>query len=194
VRYATLTPGAEKTLRRLVGAGHCNRCAARALGSNRGTVRHWRSRLGLPPVGSRGMSAACPTCVAGVRSRTAEQCRKAGVKTLAEVRVQAFAAYATENGYPSDLPPRCVQMLNALARAGGGMTRRQLASAIGLPWRGSRRSLKSGAPGGSYLATLQRAGLVVRVGKVRGVGKGCSVSVYTLSGKSLEILSRRTAS
>jgi len=61
------------------------------------------------------------------------------------------------------------------------MTRRQLAAAIGMPWKGSRKSLCGNGPGGSYLATLMRRGLVVvQKRAVKASGKGKSVDLYMI--------------
>jgi hypothetical protein len=73
----------------------------------------------------------------------------------------------------------------------GPHTREQIAKAIGLRWAGtpngrhpaSRHSLSGNGPGGSYMATLQRMGLVIRLGrKIRtGRGKGQSVNAYAIA-------------
>jgi hypothetical protein len=71
-------------------------------------------------------------------------------------------------------------MLNAMWD-NGPMTRRELADAIGMPWKGSRKSLVSNDPEGSYLAHLIARGLVVSLGRIKkGKGRGHSCQVYSL--------------
>lgn len=115
-----------------------------------------------------------------VRQKTREQLRLAGAASLAEIRAKVFHDVAERNGWPRDLRPRAVQILNALW-VHGPMTRRQIARAVGMPWKGSRKSLVSNDPGGSYLAYLIRRGLVVSLGKLaKGKGKGRSAQIYAL--------------
>lgn len=149
---------------------------ARARGVERHAVAHLRKRLGLP---SNQFSARRRAAVA---ARTAEQLRRAGLPSIGHLRVQAFRARARAAGWPDDLRPRAVQILNLLWER-GPQTRRQIADAIGMRWKGSRNSLTSNDPEGTYLAHLVARGLVVdlgRVGTVRGQGKGRSVHVYSL--------------
>lgn len=115
--------------------------------------------------------------------RTAAQCQAAGVRNLAEIRARAYRCFARRHGWPEDLRPRAVQILDVLW-ARGPMTRPEIAAAIGLPWLGSRKSLCSNDPGGSYLAHLVRRGLVVRMPRARrvlGRGGGRSMDVYALA-------------
>jgi hypothetical protein len=115
-----------------------------------------------------------------VRQKTREQLRKAGVESLANVRTKAFQDWAESCGWPRNLRPRHVEILNLLWEK-GPQTRREIAAAIGMPWKGSRKSLVSNDPEGSYLAHLMRRGLVVCLGRlVKGKGKGGSVCVYSL--------------
>ena len=116
-----------------------------------------------------------------VAAKTREQCKAAGVKSLAEIQKLTFRRYAEKHGWPTDMPPRCVQMLNVLHDQ-GPMTRRQIADAIGMPWKGSRKSLVGNVPGGSYLAYLMRKGFVVCIPRsCTGKGSGRSTNVYALS-------------
>lgn len=67
----------------------------------------------------------------------------------------------------------------------GPMTRLELAEAIGMAWKGSRKSLAGNGPGGSYLPTLMRRGLVVSLGRIvqtgpKGKRKGRNVHLYSL--------------
>lgn len=129
---------------------------------DRHTVSDHRGRLQL------GVNAQvrCPLCKDRVRRNTARQLQAAGVKSLGEVRVLAFRQYARRHGWPEDLRPRAVQILNALA-VNGPMTKNQLAQAIGVRWQGlpSRKVLVSNDKEGSYLAHLMKRGLVIPLGR-----------------------------
>jgi hypothetical protein len=133
--------------------------------------------MGLPP--NRGSDHYRRA----VRSRTGEQLERGGFRSLAELRSWVFRRMAEKAGWPADLRPRHVDILNALWDR-GPMTRRELADAIGMRWLGSRGSLKSSDPEGSYLAHLTRRGLVMRMPRARrmtGQGKGRSCDIYMLS-------------
>lgn len=133
-----------------------------------------RDKLGLP---SNAYSKHRRQRVA---NKTRQQLRQAGLKSLAELRVQKFQQFAERSGWPADLRPRAVQILNVLYER-GPQTRRQLAEAIGVPWLGSRKTLHSNDPEGSYLAHLQKRGLVVRLGRiVRQGGQGQNVNLYSI--------------
>lgn len=82
--------------------------------------------------------------------------------------------YARRNGWPEDLRPREVTVLNALLER-GPMNRKQICEAVGLRWRGGNKSLKCSHPGGTILAILIRRGFVVSLGKVSGA------NVYSLA-------------
>ena len=154
---------------------------ARAWKCDRHAVGTRRRKLGLP----------CHACCTGkpsarvrdqVRQRTSEQLARAGLPSIGHLRKEAFRARAVAAGWPEDLRPRAVQILNALWDR-GPMTRREIADAIGMPWKGSRKSLVSNDPEGSYLAHLTARGLMLvlkRAHQVTGQGKGRSCDVYTL--------------
>jgi len=115
-----------------------------------------------------------------VREKTIAQCQDWGVKNLGELRREAYRRQAVRAGWPADLRFRSVQILNALWD-GGPMTRQQLAAKIGMPWKGSRPSLASNDPQGSYLAHLIARGLVVCLSRAcKRTGQGKSVSLYSL--------------
>ena len=143
----------------------------------RKTLCDHRRKLGLPN------NAFSDRRRRAVAAKTREQLAKAGLKSLAEVRVVAYRDRAVKAGWPADLRPRAVQILNVLWDR-GPMTRRELADAIGMPWKGSRKSLVSNDPEGSYLAHLIKRGLVIslgRVAQVLGQGRGKSRQVYSLN-------------
>lgn len=113
-----------------------------------------------------------------VAENTRKQCHDAGVSNLAQLRVLEHKKVARRYGWPDHLSLRSVQIVETLYRR-GPMTRKQLAVAIGMNWIGSRRSLKGTVPGGSYLAELQRAGLVVRLASaITHKGKGNHEDLY----------------
>lgn len=171
----------QRTIVAMADQGYCNACIGRAIGHERHSVALWRNKLGVAPVASRGAVGTCPTCVARVREQVRRMCEAAGVSSLADIRAQAFRRFAKESGWPADLRPRAVMILNALWER-GPQTRRQLADAIGMPWKGSRKSLVSGDPEGSYLAHLMARGLVVNLGRcIAQGGKGGNVSLYSLA-------------
>lgn len=169
------TPQAEQRLRDLHAQGWTDSEIANDLDVERHSIHAWRRELGLC---SNQRSEHARRRVA---AKTAEQVRKAGVKNLAELRSRAFRSWARQCGWPEDLRPRAVQILNLLA-AHGPMTRRQIADAAGMPWKGPRKSLVSNDPEGSYLAHLVARGLVVNLGRInKGKGIGGSTCVYTLA-------------
>lgn len=116
-----------------------------------------------------------------VAARTREQLARAGISKLGYLRVVAWSAASRRCGWPGDLRPRAVQILNLLYER-GPLTRRQIAEAIGMPWKGSRKTLVSNDREGTYLWNLVNRGLVVRLPRlVKGVGKGRSQHLYTLA-------------
>jgi hypothetical protein len=142
----------------------------------RHTVGQYRERLGLPH------NAYSDHRRRRVAERTQQQLAAAGLPSIGWLRKEAFRKRAIAAGWPGDLRPRAVQILNALWDR-GPMTRPEIAKAIGMPWKGSRQSLTSNDPEGSYLAHLQSRGLVIvfkRACKVLGKGKGHSMDVYSL--------------
>lgn len=149
---------------------------ARRLGHERHAISAWRRRNRLPEHGWTERRRR------EVAARTREQLRRAGLPSLAALRVKAFRDFAKRNGWSEDLLPREVQVLNALWER-GPLTKRQLCEAIGMPWKGtSRASLKSNGPGGSYVTDLMRRGLVVSLGrKVYNGRKGANTALYALA-------------
>ena len=154
---------------------------AAARGVDRHAVGHVRQELGLP------LNRASEHVRAKVAAKTAEQLRAAGLPSMAHLRIESFKARARAAGWPEDLRPRAVQILNAIWDR-GPMTRRELATAIGMrtDYGGKheiRKILMSNDPEGSYTAHLIARGLLVvfkRAGRVTGCGKGRSVDVYSL--------------
>lgn len=169
-------PGLQEFVQEKHPLGWSDAEIAAEWGCERHTIGDIRKRLGLP---SNAFSEHFRRRVA---AKTAQQCRAAGVPSLGALRVKVFRDRARRAGWPEDLRPRAVQILNALWDH-GPMTRPELAAVIGMPWKGSRKSLVSNDPEGSYLAHLAKRGLVQvlkRGRKVTGKGRGASLDVYTL--------------
>lgn len=183
-------------VRGLVREGLTDAAIGRQLGLPRETISHIRSsRLKLP----RNEAAIKE---AGRRAVKKQQATL-GIRSGGELRQWAYRRYAAENGWPQDLRPREVQILNVLAAAGVPLTRLALAEAIGANTSpthktGKRRIPLSnnshGARGGTYTASLAQKGFLVRLPRASqdlGGGKGKSVDLYTLSSLALAILQER---
>jgi len=171
IDYSVLRP----LIRRLNKQGFTDTEIAGQSGHDRHVVSAERKALGLPCQVWSGRR------IEKVRAKTRAQCAAAGVANLGQYRALVLRVRAIRAGWPSDLRWRSVQILELLGER-GPMTRRELAEAIGMPWRGSHTSMKSKDPGGTYLAALIRRGLVVRLGRVaKGKGRGSSVNLYSLA-------------
>jgi len=153
--------------------------------TERHTIGEIRRGLGLPS------NALSEHRRRRVKEMVRRQLRREGVASLAELRAKRFREHARERGWPDDFPPRAVQITDALYER-GPMTRRQIAAAIGMPWKGSRKSLswvtgndKDGKrrrdTHGSYLAWLQHRGFVVAVKRAaRSPGTNHRCNVYAI--------------
>jgi len=175
-RYKPLPADWPDKLREFHALGYTDAEIGRKLDTDRHFVTEQRAAMGL------ACNALSEWRRRQVGAKTREQCEAAGVKSLAEVRVQAFRAFARRRGWPEDLRPRAVQILDVLYEQ-GPMTRRKIAEEIGMPWKGSRKSLLSNDPEGSYLAHLIARGFVVvvkRANRVTGQGRGKSTDVYSI--------------
>lgn len=173
-------PSLGEQLRRLNAEGNSDTEVARILGFERHTVTRHRKRLGLPD------QSYGPQSRASLRAGVRRQLDRLGIASMNQLRVESWRKLARERGWPDEVCGRkvChrhVQILEALWHR-GPQTRQQIAEAIGMPWKGSSKSLVSNDKGGSYLAALMRAGLVVSLGRVaRGQGRGKSVQLYSLA-------------
>lgn len=188
----TWTDEADVTLRKM----HARKCSdteiAEAVGCDRKCVGRRRKDLGLPRICGRKGDKWPKQLRIRFKASVKAWLAKHQVETLAELRVKKFREFATESGWPTDLPVRCTMILNLLAAHGVPMHRRQICEGIGLTWHGSRRSMKCKGEHGSYLAILVARGLVVRLGRVViTTGKGKSVYLYSLGPDALRILQER---
>lgn len=180
----------DGTIRRMNAEGYADVRAAREIGVDRHEVSARRKALGLPS------QALGPGFVRLQRERAQAQCAEAGVANLGRLRALSYRRYAAENGWPGDLRPRSVQVLNALAAGGVPMTRRQLAAAIGMPDDVCPRDLLvSNDPEGGVLPHLMARGLAIalpRAGPYGKPGRGSRrVNLYTLGPAALAILRSR---
>lgn len=178
----TVDAAFEAELRRLSAEGWPDREIAASLGCDAHTIHDRRRALGLPS------NAFSPRVRARIAANTRRQCERLGISSLTQLRTYTWRQYARERGWPDDLRWRAVQILDVLDQH-GPMTRREIAAAIGMPWKGSRKSLVSNGRGGTYLASLIRRGLVVSLGRcVQAGGRSQNVHLYSLS-----LLAQRSA-
>lgn len=168
----------RESLKQLIRRRHAEGWQDGEIAREAGCSREWtgdvRRGLGLPSNKDNERHRA------RVAAKTREQLAAAGVNSLAELRVQGFRRFAEESGWPADLGPRYVQILNLL-HWHGPQTKRQLSDRMGLVWKGSRNSLKSNDTNGSYLAHLVARGLVVNLGRCVYNGRqGGNTCLYSL--------------
>lgn len=136
-----------------------------------------------------------------MRRGVKKQLKTLGLSSPTQLRTRAFRLYAIENGYPEDLRPREVQILNALATH-GPMTREQISAVIGMkprlssPANGRLPLYMSGnGPGGSYTASLIRHGLICYVHRSQKSGRqggGRIAGLYMLTATTLEMIANRS--
>lgn len=174
-RDARLKDRVVATIRARHPLGDTDQDLADAAGCSRRWVPRLRESLGLPRNDKPDRTKQ------RLREAMRRQLEAAGAETLAEIRYRKFREYAARRGWPESLRPRAVQILDALYER-GPMTRREICTAVGLPWQGSRKSLQSNDKPGSYLAALARWGFVQRMRRARrGPGPGRSQDVYAIS-------------
>lgn len=115
-----------------------------------------------------------------VRAKTREQCAAAGVDSLGALRGKVLKDRVEAMGWPRDLQYREGQILSLIWDR-GPLTKKDICEALGMPFRGARNTLGGNAPGGTYLATLIRRGLLVSLRRaVRTGRKGGNVDLYSL--------------
>lgn len=147
-----------------------------------------RAYLGLPASGNNDRRRR------KVAEKTREQLQRAGLPSLAYLRVEAFKRFAERHGWPEELAPRCVQILELLFDR-EWMLRRDIAAAIGMNVEKCQANwMFDSVNETTYLSTLQKLGWVVRSPRVMlpGVlpGKwkmvGRSVHLYGLTAVARE--------
>ena len=182
-------PDWKEVVQSMVAQGFSQAEIGKALGMKRESARDILKSLGLKTNGQKSEHGR-----KRVAEKTRQQCEKAGASSLTEIQKRAFRQFAIDNGWPEDIRPRAVHILEALCRH-GGLTRRQICEEIGMPWKGARKSLRSNDPEGSYLANLQARGLVIRSPRLppqrsgRRKQVGCGVHLYVLSPLARQIKS-----
>ena len=166
-------PEHTDALRELHAQGWSDQDVADKIGHTRDRVSKRRRALKLP---SQRKKVSARTRAKNAAS-TAQTVKKHGIKSAGQIRQIGWGRRARALGWPADLRPRELQIVHALYHR-GPMTRRELTEAIGLPWRGSAKSLKSHG-GGSYTADLMRAGRLV-AHRSRDAGPSGKGWVYSL--------------
>lgn len=101
-----------------------------------------------------------------VADKTRQQLAAAGLQSIGFLRVRRFNEWKRSLGWPENLTVRAVQSLEMFYRK-GPMTRLQLCAALGIDKKNrlERTEPKSNAKGGTVLAELHRAGLILRLRK-----------------------------
>jgi hypothetical protein len=176
----TRAPAFRRRLLELHALGWSDAEIAVELKVERHTVGDHRALLGLP------MNRFSAHVRQRVAEKTREQLEKAGLRSLAELRLRTWRERARAAGWPEDLAPQYVRILTSLYER-GPQSRRQLCDSAGFTWKnGNGRGSMCG--GGrtnrnvSYLAELMRRGLVVYSGRsFKGRGKGSSFGAYSLA-------------
>lgn len=152
-------------------------------------ARNLRKRLGLP-MNVEGVNEARRR---GVRTQYA----KLGISCGGELRSLGYRQFAARQGWPDDLPPRCVQILNLLCEH-GPMTARDLAGRMGLDVSGrtcaqmlkcsSHSKLSRGH--GTYTGVLLTRGLIAtqrRYTSGRGRGYNALPNIYFVTAETIAL-------
>ena len=179
------SPAGEATLRQRHAEGWSDAEIAPEIGMTRRSAQAWRRALEL------ASNAFSEHRRGKVREKTQEQLRKAGLPSIGHLRVEAFKRRAREAGWPEDLKPRQVEILNLLWD-NGPMTREALGQAMGLkkkprttphcrPWFAMHCNTTGHKCDTSYTGDLLRRGMIVTLGRVvKGRGQGGNVCMYSL--------------
>jgi hypothetical protein len=184
----TVTPQVIEQIRRMNQQQVSDTDIAASLDCDRHTVSKLRKRMGLPSW-DKG-----PQWLEKVKQKQKQQLLEAGVDSLGQIRSLAYQKFAVDNGWPADTKPRAVQVLNLLASHGVPMNRRQIAEGIGMPRLQQNKLLLANGKGGTHLAQLVRAGLVIRLKRscrIIGQGSGRTCDYYILGPVALKILKER---
>ena len=146
-------------------------------GVDRHRVSSIRKRLGLP------LQAYSDRQRSRASNKTRKQLGLAGLKSLAELRLERWNKWKRELGWPEHLTIRAVQAAEIFWQMRGmPITRLQLCQLMGVEPK-KRTSPVSNHPSGTVLGELAAAGIIVRIPKgmpVVGQGKGRSKDVYML--------------
>jgi len=179
-------PGFETFFREKHALGWSDSAIAKAWGgTDRHAVSRMRKRLGL------ASNLHCKYQREQVKKKTREQLRKAGLKSLAYLRFKVWRDRARAEGWPEELKPRQVEIMNLLWE-NGPMAREQIGQALGM--RKKKRSdgrrlwypmlsnkAASETTGATWLSDLMKRGLVIDLGRIEtGHGPGGNRHVYSL--------------
>jgi hypothetical protein len=127
------------------------------------SVGVWRRRLGLPDnLRSQHRRRL-------IAAKTAEQLAAARLPSLAALHRTVVQKRIIALGWPADLRWREAQILSLIWDR-GPLTKREICSALGTPFRGARGTLKANEPGGTYMATLMRRGMLISFRRAVGTG------------------------
>lgn len=164
-------------------------------GVDRHRVSSIRKRLGLP------LQAYSDRQRSRAANKTRKQLGLAGLKSLAELRLESWAKWKRSLGWPEHLTIRAVQAAEIFWQMRGlPLTRLQLCQLMGVESK-KRTAPISNHPSGTVLGELVAEGIIVRIPKglpVVGQGKGRSKDVYILregvkpSGNRTEIAASQT--
>jgi hypothetical protein len=180
--------------KRLFKEGHPDRVIAETLGLKHDQAKHIRTTY---------CSKRCNPDREAKRRGVAKQLKTLGLTSPTQLRSRAFRLFAIANGWPEDLRPREVQILNVLAKSGLPMTALEIAKAVGINTSPTFRSgtrriiLASNGGHGTYTAELMSRGLVIGLvnagPRCKETGKGCGrrKNLYTLGPAALAILQER---
>lgn len=178
-------PEDYEELRRLHALDYTDEQIGSELGYHRSAIGRHRRKIGLRPFSDS------PKWIERLHQGNVKQCRLLGIESARELRRYSWRKLARTNGWPEEINGRPVgkrhiQILNALHDY-GPHTRVQLARRIGMPVHADQKKiLNSKGNGGSYLAELIRAGLVVDLGRIvpaegeLGTRKGRNCHLYAL--------------
>ena len=168
--YAGKQPSLIETLRRRHAEGWSDMDIARELKRSRSLISRWRRDLGLPSLKNNQRHRAKQ------RDRMKRQLRRAGMNSLAEVRVAQRRRDAVQRGWPADCSPLECQALEHLEEHGEG-TYHGLCEALGKPYHKHRcLQLSSGL---QVFASLTKKGYARAIGRRQHApGKGRTRWVY----------------
>ena len=161
-------PGLTRRVRQLHSRGFSDIEIAEDIGVDPHGIGRLRAHLGLAS-NAHSLRQRDKT-----RRTTARQCRKAGVRSLGELRAKALKQYAIDRGWPADLKKRQVQILELIWQR-GPMTREEIGRALGMRlrrrpngryWYPMMCNTANGRGATSYTGDLINRGLLITLGRI----------------------------
>ncbi len=138
------------------------------------------------------------------RLNVAKQMRSLGLKNPAGLRSRAYRKFAAARGWPEDLPPRAVQILEMLAKEGRPLDMWTIGDKIGWDMQRAREQTGSllqytvrGREGSTYLSVLVKRGLLLCLTRAARIavdlrdGKPHRRNLYALSPAALAVIESR---